>query len=457
MNDVQVKGIDTPHVHENDVLFSRSTFVNSHPGNRKFINYVHAQRKDYAATNIFKKPYFVKLIVETIQNLILPSGRFLKQDEKTKLWHEISDKRAWKKTRKVLKEKLPNLSDSTSPPTVKSKFMSKGTPTTVPTALSSLDNDHSLRAPTTNDLRQMLVRQLSVTVLDQSTEQWLTENDISVPISLDGGNEVSDSCINDRSPKQSFTQGNRRSSLKYDRRKRGSITSILIKEILEETQEKNDSKSNPISDRDQCDIITMGKISESSNTNTHNNSLLLDGISGGRENEVCLRETFKNGNNCDSLSNLLIGGISGRQGKTPDLKSIPILDRDSCDIIPKSAILDPPNTNVDNNGLLLEDLRCLDRNALNNSSNSLFLEELVPPNLREIDIGPTDAISVLTGPGDGRLNSNATSSYTLPIKSEKKQIIDDNELAELEDWQQEAREWEREAEIEDKEQCDEVH
>ena len=105
----EIEVVVTPH--DNDVLSGRGGNVNSHPGNKRFRDYVFAQRNLYAATPRNRKPAFAKLIVNTIRNLD-PPGRFLMQDKETKLWYDIGDKMAWKKTRQALREKISTLTNS---------------------------------------------------------------------------------------------------------------------------------------------------------------------------------------------------------------------------------------------------------------------------------------------------------------------------------------------------------
>ena len=107
--------IEDPH--DNDVLFGRGNFVNSHAGNLRFRTYVYAQREEYARTPKNKKPIFARLIVNTIRNDLVPPGRFLIQDKSTKLWSDVGDRKAWDKTRQALrdlKEKTPQAAEVSS-------------------------------------------------------------------------------------------------------------------------------------------------------------------------------------------------------------------------------------------------------------------------------------------------------------------------------------------------------
>jgi hypothetical protein len=53
-----------------------------------------------------QKPEFSKMIYDAVRDQD-PPGRFLKQDEMTKLWYEISEKKAVDKTRQALREGAP--------------------------------------------------------------------------------------------------------------------------------------------------------------------------------------------------------------------------------------------------------------------------------------------------------------------------------------------------------------
>merc|ERR1719491_2153189 len=94
-------GIVTPT--DNDVLSGRGKSVNGHAGNKKFRETIQRLRESYYATSKTERPLFAKMLVNEISNL-QPSGRFLKQDPVTKLWYEISNTRAWEKTRQAFRE-----------------------------------------------------------------------------------------------------------------------------------------------------------------------------------------------------------------------------------------------------------------------------------------------------------------------------------------------------------------
>jgi len=101
-----MKDIEKPHDH--DVLSGRGNFVNYHPGNEHFRNLVKSHKISYVACPKPQKGKFSRLIVDEIRSMD-PPGRFLKQDDKTKMWYDIGDKKALDKTRQALREGAPEL------------------------------------------------------------------------------------------------------------------------------------------------------------------------------------------------------------------------------------------------------------------------------------------------------------------------------------------------------------
>ena len=101
--------IETPHRH--DVLSGRGNFVNNHSGNEFFRTLVRMHKVNYVATPKSKKPHFARIIYDGIKALD-PPGRFLKQDETTKLWYEISEKKALDKARQALREGAPDIRET---------------------------------------------------------------------------------------------------------------------------------------------------------------------------------------------------------------------------------------------------------------------------------------------------------------------------------------------------------
>ncbi|GKY97084.1 hypothetical protein MPSEU_000666900 [Mayamaea pseudoterrestris] len=96
------------HPHDNDVLSGRGNFVNYHAGNENFRSLVRKHKVAYVACPKPQKGKFSKMIVDEVRALH-PPGRFLKQDEVTKLWYDIGDKKAMDKTRQALREGAPDI------------------------------------------------------------------------------------------------------------------------------------------------------------------------------------------------------------------------------------------------------------------------------------------------------------------------------------------------------------
>ena len=98
--------IETPHEH--DVLSGRGNFVNYHPGNEFFRALVRKHKVAYVACPKPQKGKFSQRIVDEIKSRN-PPGRFLKQDETTKLWYDIGEKKTLDKTRQALREGAPDI------------------------------------------------------------------------------------------------------------------------------------------------------------------------------------------------------------------------------------------------------------------------------------------------------------------------------------------------------------
>ena len=99
-------GIVTPHEH--DVLSGRGNFVNYHAGNEHFRALVRKHKVAYVACPKPQKGKFSRIIVDEIRSRN-PPGRFLKQDQVTKLWYDIGEKKALDKTRQALREGAPEI------------------------------------------------------------------------------------------------------------------------------------------------------------------------------------------------------------------------------------------------------------------------------------------------------------------------------------------------------------
>lgn len=94
--------------HDHDVLSGRGNFVNYHAGNEHFRALVRKHKVAYVACPKPQKSKFSRMIVEEIRNRN-PPGRFLKQDNSTKLWYDIGEKKALDKTRQALREGAPEI------------------------------------------------------------------------------------------------------------------------------------------------------------------------------------------------------------------------------------------------------------------------------------------------------------------------------------------------------------
>jgi len=91
-----------------DVLSGRGNYINKHPGNEYFRSLVRQYKVTYVATHKNDKPLFSRIIFDSIRSLN-PPGRFLRQDEKTKVWYDIGERKALDKTRQALREGAPEL------------------------------------------------------------------------------------------------------------------------------------------------------------------------------------------------------------------------------------------------------------------------------------------------------------------------------------------------------------
>jgi len=102
----QTSNIIAPHEH--DVLSGRGNFVNYHAGNEHFRALVRKHKLDYVQCPKPQKGKFSKMIYDEIRARN-PPGRFLKQDDQTKLWYDIGEKKALDKTRQALREGAPEI------------------------------------------------------------------------------------------------------------------------------------------------------------------------------------------------------------------------------------------------------------------------------------------------------------------------------------------------------------
>ena len=110
MEDMQLEGIETSSIDENDVLCGRGGGTNNHVGNERFRELVAAQKLVYMRTAKRKKPMVSRDIVRAVRNQN-PPGRFLAKNEQLGLWYDIGDQKAREKTSQALREGAPQIRD----------------------------------------------------------------------------------------------------------------------------------------------------------------------------------------------------------------------------------------------------------------------------------------------------------------------------------------------------------
>ncbi|KAL7459961.1 hypothetical protein ACHAWC_011845 [Mediolabrus comicus] len=91
----------------NDCLFGRGGGTNHHVGNKKYRKMVDEKKEKYLSSKRLDKPLVAMEIINAWRSLD-PPGRFLKQDERTKLWSDVGDRKAREKTSQALREKTPS-------------------------------------------------------------------------------------------------------------------------------------------------------------------------------------------------------------------------------------------------------------------------------------------------------------------------------------------------------------
>lgn len=84
-----------------DVINGRGKNVHFHPGNQKYRSLVHLNKSLYAICLRSDKGKISKGIVAAIREF---GGGFVELDERTGIYHEIGDKKAWAKTSQALRE-----------------------------------------------------------------------------------------------------------------------------------------------------------------------------------------------------------------------------------------------------------------------------------------------------------------------------------------------------------------
>eukprot|EP00986_Skeletonema_menzelii_P017560 scaffold20429_cov143-Skeletonema_menzelii.AAC.1 len=133
-------------IHEpgpNDCLFGRGGGTNHHPGNKKYRKMVEELKDKYLNSKRLDKPLVAMEIINKWRSMD-PPGRFLKQDERTKLWSDVGDRKAREKTSQALREKAP--SDNPPPPreSLKETRFEPGTLSPGRRMKPSLAREHSL-------------------------------------------------------------------------------------------------------------------------------------------------------------------------------------------------------------------------------------------------------------------------------------------------------------------------
>ena len=88
----------------NDCLFGRGGGTNRHPGNKRYRKMVEDKKDKYLKTKFLDKSLVAMEIINEWRALD-PPGRFLKQNDATKHWDDVGDKKASEKTSQALREK----------------------------------------------------------------------------------------------------------------------------------------------------------------------------------------------------------------------------------------------------------------------------------------------------------------------------------------------------------------
>ncbi|GFH43837.1 hypothetical protein CTEN210_00310 [Chaetoceros tenuissimus] len=95
-------------IHEHDVLCGRGGSVGAHPGNKYFQKLVKERKQRYLNSRKLEKKSVATEVVELIQKRN-PPGRFLKRDESSGFYIEITNSKANEKARQALRENAPSL------------------------------------------------------------------------------------------------------------------------------------------------------------------------------------------------------------------------------------------------------------------------------------------------------------------------------------------------------------
>jgi len=89
----------------NDCLMGRGGGTNHHPGNKRYRAMTENKKPKYLASKRLDKPIVAMEIINEWRALE-PPGRFLKQNDATKLWYDVGDQKAREKTSQALREKI---------------------------------------------------------------------------------------------------------------------------------------------------------------------------------------------------------------------------------------------------------------------------------------------------------------------------------------------------------------
>ena len=103
------KDVSTPHSH--DILKGRGNGVQMHEGNVHFRELVKGYKIDYVTAPRTEKMRFCNLIYDEIKGRD-PPGRFLSQDNKSKLWNEIPKKKSLEKIGQALRERATDVMEA---------------------------------------------------------------------------------------------------------------------------------------------------------------------------------------------------------------------------------------------------------------------------------------------------------------------------------------------------------
>ena len=104
--DWPLRNIKEPH--DNDVMYGRGGGTNHHQGNKRYRQKVEDRKLTYVSSKRLDKPQVALAIIREWRAQI-PPGRFLKQNDKTKKWDDVGDKKAREKTSQALREKAPQI------------------------------------------------------------------------------------------------------------------------------------------------------------------------------------------------------------------------------------------------------------------------------------------------------------------------------------------------------------